>query len=371
MDYTALPEFIPADATEIFNQWKDAYSAIIGRPLSPMQTETILCQVMAYREKNLRDDYNAGGRMMLIDFSKAPMLDYLVALLRVVRLQAQFAKTTIEFSIVTGHTGVTIPAGTRVQSTDGKATFATDSTKFIPTGTYIASISCTCTDAGVLGNDYAVGAISSILDPLPFLTSAANTDVSDGGADVESDEQLVSRAKDAPDSFSNAGSRGAYRFFAKSAHPSITDVAVIGPPTFPAGEVHLFPLVLGGGTTPTPILDAVLAACNADEVRPLCDAVFADSPTAVDFDIEVNLTTFDWAVDAEVLANVGQLLNDYAQGLKKKLALDAVIAEITKVAMQKEVYNAAVVSPIADVTLLENEYANVGSIVVNIIGHHA
>jgi phage-related baseplate assembly protein len=369
-DFSTLPEFIPADATEILNQWKAAYTTLVGRPLSPMQTESILIQVMAAREKIVRDDFNAGGRTQLIDFSTAPMLDYLCALVRVTRLAAQFAGTMIGYTIITGHTGVTIPAGTRVRSGDGKATFATNITTFVPAGTYTTTIPAMCQQAGAVGNGYGIGAVNVIVDPLAFVISASNSEITAGGADAESDTQLAARAKEAPDAYSNAGSVGAYKFFAKSANPAIVDVAVVGAPTYPAGEVHLFPLVVGGGTTPSPILAAVLAACNPDTVRPLCDLVFTASPSAVAYNISVDLTTYDWAVDGDVIANVGQLLNDYAQGLLAGLALDVIVAKITSISMQSGVYDVAVILPTADITLNPWEYAQIGTITVNVIGHH-
>ena len=149
------------------------------------------------------------------------------------------------------------------------------------------------------------------------------------------------------------------------------DVAVLGPKDgYPGGEVHIFPLVVGGGTTPTPILDAVEAICSEETVRPLCDLVIVATPSAVTYNIAVDLTTYDWAIDGDVIANVGQLLNDYAQSLKSKLKLDVIKAKIESICMQPEVYNCVVNFPISDITLLGYEYAEVGSITVNITGSY-
>jgi hypothetical protein len=46
------------------------------------------------------------------------------------------------------------------------------------------------------------------------------------GTDDETDEELRERIRLAPSQFSVAGPTGAYKFFAKSAHPSIVDVSV-------------------------------------------------------------------------------------------------------------------------------------------------
>ena len=46
--------------------------------------------------------------------------------------------------------------------------------------------------AGKVGNGYAVGTINKILDPLAFVSTVENIDVTGGGSDVESDAQPVS-----------------------------------------------------------------------------------------------------------------------------------------------------------------------------------
>ena len=47
--------------------------------------------------------------------------------------------------------------------------------------------------AGKVGNGYAIGTINKILDPLAFVSTVENIDVTGGGSDVESDEQLRER----------------------------------------------------------------------------------------------------------------------------------------------------------------------------------
>lgn len=60
--------------------------------------------------------------------------------------------------------------------------------------------------AGKVGNGYAIGTINKILDPLAFVSTVENIDVTGGGSDVESDEQLRERIKLAPSQYSSAGS---------------------------------------------------------------------------------------------------------------------------------------------------------------------
>ena len=79
----------------------------------------------------------------------------------------------------------------------------------------------------------------------------------------------------APESFSVAGPRGAYEYYARSAHQDIIDVAVVGPPELAPGYVKIYPLMKGGELPSSEVLASVLEICNADDVRPLTDCVSA------------------------------------------------------------------------------------------------
>jgi phage-related baseplate assembly protein len=108
-----------------------------------------------------------------------------------------------------------------------------------------------------------------------------------GGVDVESDENLRERIQIAPESFSVAGSRGAYEFWARTAHQGIVDVAVLGPPDTTPGHVEIYPLLTGGEMPTQDILDAVYSVCNAEDMRPMTDYVHVLSPVAVNYDVNV------------------------------------------------------------------------------------
>jgi phage-related baseplate assembly protein len=375
-DLLNLPTFIAEDGNEILTAWQSAYSALVGRQLLPAQTESIMIQMGAYRETVMRSDFNAGGRKMLLDFSTAPLLDFLVALVGVTRLPAQFSTTTLEYSMVVGSTGVTIPAGNRIQSTDGKWVFQTNASTFVPSGTLSISIPATCQAAGIGANGYAVGLVNSMLDPLSFVVSAQNATVTGGGSDSESDAALVSRAKLAPAAFSNAGSYQAYKFWALSANPLIVDCAVLGPNDYSGinpGEVYLYPLIVGG-VTPSPILDAVNATCSADNRRPINDLVIVVSPEIISYDLVVSMTLYNNTPNANAVTDsASQRLNDYAQARILEMGMDVMIDQIKAICGQdtSSVYTSAVAINGAptDLIITPIQVAVIGSITVNIIGY--
>jgi phage-related baseplate assembly protein len=366
-DLSTAPLFINADANQIASDIMAYYESITGKVLQPAQVERIVLQVLAYREKLLRDNINDACLTQLIDFSRAPMIDFVVALVGVKRLSAQAATVTLEFSIIAGHTGVTVPSGTRVQSADGKVIFATVADSVVPIGTFVADVAAVCDTTGEIGNSYGINTINSLLDPQAFITDVTNIDVSGGGSDVETDDQLRDRAKLAPDAFSNAGSIGAYKFWAKSASPDIIDVSVS---SSVAGTVNIYPLVKGGVTTPSGVITAVTNTCSADKVRPLSDTVVVASPTATNYNISVHLAAFNGFVDADIIDAVDAALNDYAQAKMAILGGDIVKAEITKICMEVPgVYNVSIASPASDTTIDLQHFAKIGTVTVDITSH--
>ena len=230
------------------------YEELTGKTLQPAQPERLLLNGYAYRELLLRQGVQSAAVQNLVDFSDAPVLDYLGALLGVTRLAAAPAEASLTFTLVSGHGAVTIPVGTRVSSTDGKAVFRTKQDVNVAVGINTASVEADCDAPGVIGNGYAIGQISTILDPQAFLVSATNPAVTAGGADEETDANLRERIKLAPASFSNAGSRGAYTYWAKSANANIIDVAITQPVP---GTVNIYPLMADGAVTPDAVLDSV------------------------------------------------------------------------------------------------------------------
>ncbi len=360
-------QFLHEDGAKIIAECKAFYETTLGRQIAPADVEMLLINGLAYRELLVRSQANEAGRQNMVSFSLGAALEYLGELVGVYRLPASPALCTIEFALVPGHTGVTIPMGLRVQSTDGKAIFETTEERVCPVDTLTAQIICAATEAGTVGNDYALNKINIILDPQAFLSTAQNITVSKGGADEETDELLRERIKLAPAIFSVAGPDDAYKFHAKSASASIVDVAVTSPVP---GEVHIFPL-LEGGLMPTPeILEAVQEKCNAKKIRPLTDTVVTGSPETIDYAIEVNLTLLTTAVQATTQSSVEDILNEYKEARKNKLGLDVVRSKIASLSSIQGVYDAVVVSPVANIVAEPSEYTNCTGITVNIIGTH-
>jgi phage-related baseplate assembly protein len=365
----ALPEpsFITRDAAAITSEMIAAYELMTGKTLYPAQPERILIDLVAYRENLLRIGIQEAAKQNLVEYAVYPMIDYLGELVGVARLEAQGSKCTMRFTLVEALSfPVTVPAGTRVETKDGKAIFATDVNLTIAAGSTYGDVSTTCQTSGVAGNGYAIAQVNNLIDPQARINTVANTTVTSGGADEESDDHLRERIKLAPEKYSNAGSRGAYRYWALSSHQDIINVAVVSPQ---GGVVDIYPLTSSGQPSQE-ILDAVADTCSAETVRPLCDLVHALSPTMKTFAIEAQIQVFNTADGPTVQSAVEAALESYAMAQRSTLGRDVVLSQIIAVINGiAGVYKTVLVSPSADEVNDENEWSNCSAISVDITGY--
>lgn len=361
------PNFVDLDLATIQSEIVADYEARTGRTLYPAQVENIILQVVAYRELLIRNQIQGAATQNLVSFSTAPVLDYLGELVGVTRLGATAASCTIRFTLVTGHGGVVIPAGTRIASVDGRAVFATQAAAAVASGTNTVDLVCVCLAVGTVGNGYTSGLIATLLDPQAFIsttTPPANINTTAGGAESESDEALRVRIILAPASFSNAGSAGAYKFHALGANPAIVDVAVTSPTP---GSVYLYPLMNDGTTTPTQILNAVFAACNADRIRPLTDTVVVLSPTRIDYSLQVDLTIYDYADPSVIVTAVQAALRAFVDERRTELGKDVIDTQVIGIAQIEGVYR-VVLMGFSNIIVSPTQFPFCGAINVQVVG---
>lgn len=195
----------------------------------------------------------------------------------------------------------------------------------------------------------------------------------------EGDDALRERIALAPERFTTAGSVGAYRFHARSAAPNIVDVAVMRPKLsvqdgvvastngVPPGQVRIYPL-MADGLPQQPVLDAVLSACSADTVRPLCDQVLAFAPEAIHANLVVELVPYSGSDLALTLQSGQQAAAAYVSRLRSKLGTDIVRSQIDKVMHVSGVYQVKIIQPTTDIVLQEHQWPIFDQVAVTLAG---
>lgn len=183
----------------------------------------------------------------------------------------------------------------------------------------------------------------------------------------ESDEDYRRRIQLSLEGYTTAGSVGAYTFHALSASSDCLDVAVANPPLTP-GTVNVSVLSrTGSGAAPAETLDAVIAALNAEEVRPVCDTVVVQSAEIVDYAITASLTLYSGAGQTQVLEAAQAAVQAYADRMHR-LGLDVTRSGIFAALHQAGVQNVTLTAPAADVVIAWNQASNCTGITVTIGG---
>lgn len=358
------PDFVGTTPDQILANLIADYEARAGKVLQPAQPEMLLIDAFSYQLSLNALRIQDAAEANLPQFATGAGLDYLVQGAGISRLPAVAAEVTLLLSLVPGHGNLVIPSGLRAQSVDGLATFVLTDDIVVTSlvNTYTAAF--ICDTPGTVGNGYVAGKISIILDPKPYLSTAANTIISAGGSDAETDEALRVRLYLAPSAFSSAGSIDAYKFFTFSASPLILDVAV---DNGGGGVVNVYPLV-AGGTTPTQVLNQVIAALSADRVRPLTDTVNVESPTVVNYTIEVEIVRYDSADASDLQTAIETALQVYVGAREIVLGRDIVKSQIEATASVPGVYDISVVEPASNTVITASQVAICTDITVTITG---
>ena len=328
-----LPEvsFVETDPEAIKAEIVSRYENAAGRTLATADPIRIFLLSVADEIIQQHVLINMAAQSNLLSYATGEYLDALGEYLLVSRLPASKAVTNIRFTLSQALEEVyVIPAGTEI--TNGIVTFATDEELVIAAGDLTGDVSASCTVAGVAGNGYLPGQISTIVRPMTFVDLAENTNATYGGADIESDEDYAERIRLAPNAFSVAGPIKAYVFYTQSVSSAIIDVSVDSPTP---GVVNVYPLLEGGVIPDQTLLDKVLEKLSAEDVRPLTDDVHALQAEAVTYTINVRyfIKNSDKNKAETIRANVAAAVENYRLWQQGKIGRDIVPAELVRAVM--------------------------------------
>jgi len=276
--------FAEKDSATIETELIDQYEETSGVTLYDADPRKKMLQALVPILVGQRSYIDSAAKQNLLYYATGDYLDQLGYLVGCDRTAAIAATCTVRFTLSAARTKDTVIAsGKRVTSGDG-VYFATSAEATIAAGSTYVDVTATCTTSGTAGNDYAIGTLTTLVDPVTYVASVTNTTASSGGTAEESDDDYKERIRLAPESFSVAGPSGAYEYWSKTASSEITDVAVYSPS---AGVVTICPLLTDGEIPSDELLASVLEICSDDEVRPLTDNVKVVAPTQVSYDIDV------------------------------------------------------------------------------------
>ena len=368
-------KFIETDAGQVYDTILGDLENGVNEPLYPGDERRIFGESLAQVVVSVYNSVNDACRQKMLRYARNSVLDALGENRDTPRLDPTFATTTLRFGInEVMASNIIIPAGLRVTG-DYVHYFITDATVVLYAGSLYVEVTATAESGGTEYNDIAIGEISQIVDvsDVPLIDYVTNTEATAGGGDREDDEAYRERIREAENRLSTAGPAKAYKYWAMSANPQVTDAVVesetetvtrtlsvydghafqgganLLPETLTVylpsgaeatpetdytatyndelltltlsgalseaetvkieitrnmyGRVKIVPICAGGEIPDEDILADVLAACSADDVRPLTDLVQVEAPTTYQYDIVLEYWTTK-ANESEVVENV-------------------------------------------------------------------
>src|SRR5262252_5904941 len=267
--------------------WFELTGEQLDLTLADRRTNFIYCVVYYMVQERLLID--ASAKQNLLPYALGGFLDNLAQFFDTLRLPASPAVATIEFTLDKEYvTTQIIPKGTTVLSAAGQITFATDADVQISAGFLSGSTSATATVAGPQGNGLLDINTVTNWTITAFLVTAQNPTPSIGGADVETDSAFRVRLLGATDSYSPAGPKGRYKYWAEKLSADVAKVSVLGPEDgLNPGHVQVVFLLQNGQFPDANMIEAMYNFLNTDTVRDLGAYLTVTAPTAVAYTVTV------------------------------------------------------------------------------------
>ena len=333
--------------SKILTDFVAKYQEVTGKKIQlsksdPNRIIMLSCAQIIYQGLQ---NVDKAGKMNFLKYAYDDYLENMGALKKVTRNPAKFAQVPVKFTLSGKREAATsIPQGTRVTAAY-EVYFATIEYAEIPAGETEITVMTECTEAGTIGNDFAAGELTTLVDPIGFISKVSNTEKSTGGTEVESDQNMAERIYLAPSSFSTAGPDDAYEYWVKDSNPNIGDVKI----TSPVPGVVDIRFVMTDGTVPDDTtIAAVTAAVNQRGKRPLTDQVQVKKPEIEEYSIDVTyyINTSDSNAATAIQAQVESAVEKYklwqASKVGRDINPDELIANINDAGAKRAVVRAPV-----------------------------
>lgn len=221
-------KFIETDAGKVYDTILGDLENGVREPLYPGDERRIFGEALAEVVVAVYNSVNDACRQKMLRYARGSVLDALGENRDTPRLDPTYATTTLRFGITEPMaSNIIIPAGLRVTG-DFVHYFLTDTTVVLYTGALSVDVTATAENGGAEYNNMANGELSQIVDvsDVPLIDYVTNTEATAGGGDREGDEEYRERIRQAENKLSTAGPAKAYKYWALSSNPLVTDAVV-------------------------------------------------------------------------------------------------------------------------------------------------
>lgn len=277
-------EFVDTDTEALVNKLIAGYEETTGRTLYPADPVRAFILWLASILVQERVQINESAKQNLPRYAVGKNLDSLSEIFHnTYRLQPTAASTTLGFYITTTLEQDYIITDTLEVTVDGFINFATTDYLIFKAGESYAEVKAVCQTLGEAGNDFTPGQVNKLVsDEFLYFKEVFNITKTEGGSGKESDTDFYNRMRESEESYTTAGSRGSYKYHAKTVSSLISDVSVESPTP---GTVDIRVMLKDGKMPDENILEKVQEYLSADDIRPLTDKVVVSEPGVIPFNI--------------------------------------------------------------------------------------
>ena len=271
---------------EMIADYEKKYQEATGRKvaLRPGDKEHIHLRIEAGQYFQMYQILDNAAKMNLLKYSKGNFLRHLGAFKKTFIQEPKPAVVTARFTLSEIRKDVIyIPQGTRITAGDG-VYFATDDYAEVKAGDSFVDVDCTCETVGEVGNEYIVGQIETIVDPVPYVSGVSNIAKSDGGTGEESEDSFRERIFLAPSSYSVAGPADAYEYWVKQYNSAAIEDVKIYEPTEAVVDIRI--LLVGGALPSKTFCSGCLEYLRENPIIPLTDNDLVAAPDVVNYNLK-------------------------------------------------------------------------------------
>ena len=271
---------------EMIADYEKKYQEATGRKvtLRPGDKEHIHLRIEAGQYFQMYQILDNAAKMNLLKYSKGNFLRHLGAFKKTFIQEPKPAVVTARFTLSEIRKDVIyIPQGTRITAGDG-VYFATDDYAEVKAGDSFVDVDCTCETVGEVGNEYIVGQIETIVDPVPYVSGVSNITKSDGGTGEESEDSFRERIFLAPSSYSVAGPADAYEYWVKRYNSAAIEDVKIYEPTEAVVDIRI--LLIGGALPSKTFCSGCLEYLRENPIIPLTDNDLVAAPDVVNYNLK-------------------------------------------------------------------------------------
>lgn len=351
-------KIVDDDIKLILSESVGDYEQRTGKILQPAHIERSIIQTYSYREYLVKKGINEAFVQTFPQFAIGVALDLCGEPMGCYRLENQAARCVLRFATSDEHDLISIPKGTKVGVSEEIYFSTLVDAQIRPTERYI-DVEAVANIKGFAGDGWQVGQVKTLktdLDTQAKVT-VSNIEETQGGIDVESDDEYRKRILLAPEAFTTCGTVGAYEYHTRSVSPYIVDVDI----STPQGGTVRIAVLTKNGLPNSALLKQIKDYVASEKRRTLCDTVEVVPAQEMPYQVIAQLDLLVDVNEKDVLANAKQSLTQYLSARTQKMGLDIIPLDIQTALKVAGVYNVRLTEP--NLTeVLKGQWANCTSI---------